>query len=293
MERSLPNLFFEAAYDLLNIDSLIHEYMNRKKFRGTYSPGKIFKFLVLTRLLNPDSKRASCQGKNGFYGLQTEFTLPDVYRALDVFADFEIELQRHLNEQIKATIGRDLSHAFFDVTNYYFEIDFPNGEEDIRQKGVSKEHRVDPIAAMGLFMDGNGLPVCMSIFPGNTSETFTLQPTMKDVKDSYGLGRLVVVADKGINSSKNIDMLVNAGDGYAFSQVLKGTKGQRYRDQLFDVENWIANTEGTYRYKLFNDANQESKTQSERGEGGGEFAKGVGKQAFERTDLGSTLNASF
>jgi hypothetical protein len=245
--------YLEAAYDLLDIDRFIQDQMSRKKFRGGYLPGEIFKFLVLTRLLNPDSKRASCQGKDSFYGMRTEFTLPDVYRALDVFAEIEVELQRYLNEKVKETIGRDLSHAFYDVTNYYYEIDFPEGEEDVRQRGVSKEHRVDPITAMGLFIDGNGLPVSMSIFPGNTSETLTLQPTMKDVKDSYGLGRLVVVADKGINSAKNIDVLVNAGDGYVFSQILKGTKGQRYHDHLFDAEGWIANAQETYRYKLYNE----------------------------------------
>ncbi|MFO8132795.1 MAG: hypothetical protein R6U10_02505, partial [Thermoplasmatota archaeon] len=77
-------------------------------------------------------------------------TLPDIYRSLDLFAGFEVELQRHLNERVKETIGRDLSHAFYDVTNYFFEIDFPNGEDDLRKKGVSKEHRTDPITAMGI-----------------------------------------------------------------------------------------------------------------------------------------------
>jgi len=99
-------------------------------------------------------------------------------------------------------MGRDLSYAFYDVTNYFFEIDFPSGENDLRKRGVSKEHRTDPIVAMGLFMDSNGLPVSMSMFPGNTSDSLTLQPTMNEIKASYGLGRLIVVADKGLNSSK-------------------------------------------------------------------------------------------
>lgn len=245
--------FLEAVYDMLGIDTFIKKYSAASKFRGIYRPSEIFKFLVLTRMLNPDSKRASCQLKDKFYGLQMDFTLQEVYRALDVFSDFEIELQRHLNERVKETIGRDLSHAFYDVTNYFFEIDFSNGEEDIRRRGVSKEHRVDPIVGMGLFMDSNGLPVSMSIFPGNTSESLTLQPTMKDVKESYGLGRLVVVADKGLNSSKNIDALVNTGDGFVFSQILRGKKGQRYHDKLFSIDGWIVNAIGSYRYKLFDE----------------------------------------
>jgi len=181
----------------------------------------------------------------------TDFTLPDIYRSLDLFAELEVELQRHLNERVKETIGRDLSHAFYDVTNYYFEIDFPDGEDDLRKRGVSKEHRTDPIVAMGLFIDTNGLPISMSIFPGNTSESLTLQPTMNEVKRSYGLGRLVVVADKGINTSKNIDTIVNNGDGFIFSQILKGKKGKRYHEKLFDQSGWISNESDTYKYKLF------------------------------------------
>jgi len=243
--------FLEAVYDMLEIDSFINDFEKSHRLRVEYSLGGIFKFLVLMRILKPDSKRASCQMKDGFYGMPTDFTLQDIYRSLDHFADFEVELQRHLNERVKEIIGRDLSHAFYDVTNYFFEIDFPDGEDDLRKKGVSKEHRTDPIAAMGLFMDSNGLPVNMSIFPGNTSDSLTLQPTMKDIKESYGLGRLVVVADKGLNSSKNIDVIVNNGDGFVFSQILKGKKGQRYNENLFDESGWTSNEAGTYRYKLF------------------------------------------
>jgi len=243
--------YLESVYDMLDIDFFVNSQTKSQKFRGEYSPAGIFKYLVIQRLLNPDSKRATCQLKNGFYGMQTEFTLQDAYRSLDIFADFEVELQRHLNEVVKEKIGRDLSHAFYDVTNYYFDIDFPDGEDDLRKRGVSKEHRVDPICAMGLFIDGNGMPVSMSVFPGNTSDTLTLQPTMKDVKESYNLDRLVVVADKGLNSSKNIDALVNAGDGFVFSQILKGKKGQRYNAELFETEGWITNKDKTYRHKIF------------------------------------------
>ena len=243
--------YLSSVYDMLSIDSFIGKYIKDNNIQVGYKPSEIFKYLVLSRILNPDSKRASCQMKNGLYEMTTDFTLQEVYRSLDVLSRFEIELQRHLNNRVKAKIGRDLTNAFYDVTNYYFEIDFPDGAEDLRKRGVSKEHRVDPISAMGLFMDSNGIPVSMSIFPGNTSESLTLQPTMRDVKASYGLGRLVVVADKGLNTSKNIDAIINNGDGFIFSQVLRGTKGQRYHEKLFNGSGWVVNKEGSYRYKLF------------------------------------------
>ena len=255
--------YVESVYNMLNIDKYIERHAEESDFRGEYSVSEILKFLVTLRILKPDSKRASFQIKNSFYGMSTEFNLQNVYRSLGNIASFEVGLQRHLNEIVKKTIGRDLSHAFYDVTNYYFEIDFPDGEDDLRKKGVSKEHRVDPIAAMGLFMDGNGLPVSMSIFPGNTSDSLTLQPTMKDIKKSYELGRLVVVADKGLNSSKNIDAIVNAGDGFVFSQILKGKKGQRYHEKLFSEDGWNSNASGTYRHKTFE---EEYKGKTEDGE---------------------------
>jgi hypothetical protein len=245
--------FLEATYNMLGIDGFINKHVKSSGFRGDYSPAEIFKFLVLARIMNPDSKRASFQLKNGYYGLPTDFTLKEVYKSLDVFAGFEIPIQRHLNERVKEKIGRDGANTFYDMTNYYFEIDFPDGEDDLRKRGVSKEHRVDPIAAMGLFMDTNGLPISMSIFPGNTSESITLQPSMKDIKESYGLGRLVMVADKGLNSSKNINALVNEGDGFVFSQILRGTKGQRYHKELFSPEDWVSNKDGSYRYKMLNE----------------------------------------
>lgn len=242
--------FLESIYNALEIDDFINKFKFRKP-KANYSLAEIFKFLVVLRILSPDSKRATFQLKNNYYGMNTSFDLENIYRALDNFAGFETEIQKHLNEKVKETIGRDLSHAFYDMTNYFFEIDFPASEEDFRQRGVSKEHRITPITSMGLFMDSNSLPVCMSIFPGNTSESTTLIPTMKDIKQSYGLGRLVIVADKGLNSSKNINAAVNAGDGYVFSQILKGKKGQRYHERLFDPNGWTVNKNTTYKFKLF------------------------------------------
>lgn len=243
--------FLESIYNDLEIDAFIARYEKEQKYRGEYSLGEIFKFLVLLRILSPDSKRATCQMKDGYYGFNTEFTLPGIYRALDHYADISVQLQHHINERIKKMIGRDLSYVFYDVTNYYFEIDFPDSDEGLRKRGVSKEHRVDPIVQMGLFIDSNGLPISMSLFPGNISDTLTLRPVMKEIKDSFGLGRLIVVADKGLNSSKNIDEITANGDGYVISQVLRGKKGQRYHTAIFDEDGYTVNQDGSYKYKLF------------------------------------------
>lgn len=243
--------FLEAVYQTLGIQDFIRSYVKTSGFRGSYSVDETFKYLVLLRLLSPDSKRASVQRQEAFYDWEPKLELPDVYRAMDQMAAFGVDLQRHLDEKVKAVIGRDLSYAFYDVTNYFFEIDFPDEDGELRKRGVSKEHRVDPIVQMGLFMDGNGLPVSMTLFPGNTSDTLTLQPAMVDVKKAYRLQRLIIVADKGLNSTKNIDYICHNGDGYVVSQILRGKKGQRYHAALFDEAGYIWNSDQTYKYKLF------------------------------------------
>ena len=91
----------------------------------------------------------------------------------------------------------------------------------------------------------------MSLFKGNTSDTKTLQPVMKEIKANYNLNRLIVVADKGLNSTSNINYIVNNNDGYVVSQILKGKKGNRYHEQLFEESNYTYNQNGTFKYKLF------------------------------------------
>ncbi len=245
--------YLESIYSLLDIGGFIETYTDEQKFRGGYCIDEIFKYLVLMRILSPCSKRASAQQQESFYGWELNLKLPEIYRALDHVAAFSDSLQEHLNGVVQKLVGRNLTYAFYDVTNYYFEIDFPDDPGQLRRRGVSKEHRVDPIVQMGLFLDSKGLPLAMSLFPGNTSDTLTLQPIMQKLKAAYGLGRLVVVADKGINSGSNIDYICQNGDGYVFSQVLRGTKGKRYRSHLEDESGYVWNQEGTSKYKLFNE----------------------------------------
>lgn len=243
--------YLEVVYDRLGIAEFIRNYAASSGFRGSYSLDEIFRLLVLLRILEPDSKRASTQRQGAFYGWGLQIELPNVYRALDHMAAFSVEMQQHLDERVKHLIGRDLKYAFYDVTNYFFEIDFPDEDGELRKNGVSKEHRVDPIVQMGLFIDQNGLPVSMSLFPGNTSDTLTLQPVMAEVKKAYQVQRLIVVADKGLNSAKNIDFVCQNGDGYVVSQILRGKKGKRYQGALFDEMGYVWNGDKTYKCKLF------------------------------------------
>ena len=255
--------FPEAAYRLLGIDSFLEHYQKSSGFRGKYSLNEVFRYLVMDRILYPASKREAASRLLNYYGLENEFDLPDIYRALDQFNEAFYDLQQFISENVKEKFGRDFQYSFYDVTNYYTEKDFADPDETYRnragdlvtgpalgQKGVSKEHQLTPIIQMGLFMDGNGIPVCMDVFRGNMGDSDTLKENLDGFKKEYGIRRTVVVADKGMNCSHNIDLLCSQGDGYVFSQILKGTKGKRYQRDLFSPEGWQEAKDGSYEWKL-------------------------------------------
>ena len=255
--------FPESVYHLLGIDTFFEQYQESSGFCGKYSLNEIFRYLVMDRILYPASKREAASRLLNYYGLNSEFDLPDIYRALDRFDLVFYDLQRFISQRVEEKFGRALSCCFYDVTNYYTEKDFADPDEKyldrsgnlvsgpaLGQKGVSKEHQLTPIIQMGLFMDGNGVPVCMDVFRGNMSDSDTLKENLDEFKKEYGIERTVVVADKGMNCSHNIDLLCSQGDGYVFSQILKGTKGKRYQEALFAPDGWQEAADGSYRWKL-------------------------------------------
>lgn len=87
-------------------------------------------------------------------------------------------------------------------------------------RGFCKEHRPNPIVQMGLLMDSEGLPVTYELFSGNTNDCETLMPLLQDVRQQYNIGRFIVVADKGLNTSNNTAMALAKGDGYIYAQSI-------------------------------------------------------------------------
>lgn len=175
--------FLSAIYDSLKLEV----FFSNVNFKGEYDLNSILKYFSVQRILNPSSKRHTTQTMRNFYGDKLDFELADVYRSLDKFSDLSTDIQKYINDRITKLIGRKFDYDFYDVTNYYCEVDCPDEGGGLRQRGVSKEHRTDPIIQFGLFMDENSLPVCMSIFPGNISDSLTFQPTMNKIKENYSM----------------------------------------------------------------------------------------------------------
>jgi transposase len=133
--------------------------------------------------------------------------------------------------------------VYYDVTNYYFEID---RQDELRRKGPSKEYRKDPIVQMGLLLDKAGLPITYKLFPGNTHDSQTLIPVLTEVKRKFGVKRIITVADKGLNSGDNIAYNMILGDGYIYSKSVRGA-GEEFKKWILDETDYRTVTD---KYKM-------------------------------------------
>ena len=243
------SFLLEGIYSQLKFSEF---FRKNRSSRAQYDLDAIFRFLLMRQVISPDSKRAEFMDIHHIYQADRSFAAEDIYRALDEINDLRIPLQQHINDRLSELMKRDMSYAYLDVTNFYQERDYPI-EGTLGQRGVSKEHRTEPIIQFSLLVDNNGMPFLSEVFPGNTSDTLTFKPMMETVQ-SRGMtsGRIICVADKGLNSRDNIDYLCNSGNGYLFSQIVRGTKGKKYQKIILACQDeFISNESGTYKYKLF------------------------------------------
>ena len=170
LRKNLGFSILSYFYHKLKINEF---FINRQRnLNIEYSLNNIFQMLVYSRVLNPSSKKYSFDTMDNYFW-DFNFGINDVYRALDFFNFYKNDLLLYIHEMVRMTYGRDTSNVYYDVTNYYFEIKEP---DDFRKKGVSKEHRPNPIIQMGLLMDNSGLPISYQLFEGNTNDSTTLMP---------------------------------------------------------------------------------------------------------------------
>ena len=238
----------KQIYNQLHIPEFIQKNRNSK---ATYDLNEILCYLTCMKLISPDSKRSTYMDIHHVFDAPDSFDLQDVYRSLGEICNLRTALQKHLQSEVHRIFPTDTSFMYLDITNTYFEKDFAT-EGTLPQKGVSKDHKTEPIVQQGLLLDSNGIPLFHECFPGNTSDSLMLQPMVEKVKSQQMVkGRTIVVADKGLNSILNIDYLCNQGDGYLFSQVLKGKKGTRFHERLFNDSLYTSNKDGTYKWQIF------------------------------------------
>jgi len=225
----------------------------RWKTRGRrmqYNAEKVFRLLVLSRVLFPGSKKETYENRDRYFEKMEGFSLDDVYKVLDLIEENQEALQNWIYRHSETICERDLSVTYFDCTNYYFDIAHPdrdtldengrpvdaNGNSvpaKYRKRGPEKNHRPDPIVEMGLLTDKNGIPLAYDLFPGNESEKLHMRPVINRIKNDYSDSRIIFVADRGLNTSDNIYYLNgdnkgedNQRDGYVYGQSVRGADAE-------------------------------------------------------------------
>jgi hypothetical protein len=255
-ENTLKNVGYgilKRIYLALELDKFWKWKARGRQFQ--YNPDQIFRLLVFSRILYPNSKKATYDHSDIFFEKFESFSLDAVYDALDFFAENQEALQKWIFDHSKNVCQRDLSVSYFDCTNYYFDIGRPDidilDEEGnpvdshgnpispkYRKRGPEKNRRPDPIVEMGLLMDKNAIPLAYDLFPGNESEKVHMRPLVNRVKEEFSDTRIIFVADRGLNTSDNIYYLNgdnkgdhNQRDGYVYGQSIRGA------DQAFKA--WV------------------------------------------------------
>ena len=226
-------LFLEKIYNALNIKNICEDIQNKYQFH--FDLNEILSYLVYARIIYPSSKLETFKQCQNFIE-QPNFKLHDEYRALSYIADNMDYIQKELFNNSKNVIDRNSRVIYYDCTNYFFEID---NEDDIRKYGINKQHQPKPQVGMGLFMDGDGLPLSCNIYPGNMNEQKTLIPEEDKIVNNFKLDntKIILCTDAGLASDEIKKFNIKDNRGFVITQSLKKLK-ESYKEKIFDKTDW-------------------------------------------------------
>lgn len=225
-------LFLQDIYYKLKLDKICNKITEQHQFK--FDLNDILSKLIYSRILFPASKLKTLELSKRFLE-QPNFEYQHIERALPVICEnmdfIQSELYKNSNDYMK----RNNKILYYDCTNYYFEIEEESG---LRQYGKSKENRPNPIVQMGLFMDGNGIPLAFDITPGNTNEQKTLQPLEEKIIKDFEFSEFVVCTDAGLASKANRKFNNKNNRKFVTTQSIKKLKSHLKNEALDLTKGW-------------------------------------------------------
>ena len=240
-------LFLEQIYYALGLDKICKDISKKYKFQ--YDLDSILSRLIYGRIIFPASKLATNDLAKKFIE-QPNFELQHIYRALEIISKESDFIQSQLYQNSLNLSKRNTSILYYDCTNYFFESEQENG---LRQYGPSKEHRPNPIIQMGLFMDGDGIPLAFNISSGNTNEQITLSPLEEKILKDFNLSKFIVCTDAGLASIANRKFNDKNDRAFITTQSIKKLK-KYLMDWALDNDGWhLPNDRKTYNISKLED----------------------------------------
>lgn len=245
-------LFLKDIYYSLKLDQIVKSIT--KKYKFEFDLNEVLSNLVFSRIIYPSSKLKTYELSQKF--IETpKYNLENLYRGLTYLNNDLDYIQKELYNNSKSVVDRNTRIMYFDCTNYYFDI---NEETDIQKYGHGKDGKAKPLVGMGLFMDGNGLPIAMNIFPGNDNETKHLIPLQEDITKDYNLEnkKTIICTDAAMCTDEIKKFNIKDGRAFVITQSIKKLK-EIYKEEVFNDDNWRIVGDLTKTYKLSNILNNE------------------------------------
>ena len=234
-------LFLQDIYYKLGINNICNLISDKYKFK--FDLNEILAKLIYSRILFPASKLKTLELSKKFLE-QPNFDYQHIERALPVICKEMDFIQSELYKNSCQYMERNNKVLFYDCTNYYFEIEEESG---LRQYGKSKENRPNPIVQMGMFMDGNGIPLAFDITSGNTNEQITLKPLEEKIINDFNTSEFVVCTDAGLASMANRKFNNTNYRKFITTQSIKKLKAHLKAEALDLTKGWhLANETKTY-----------------------------------------------
>ena len=229
-------LFLEKIYYALNLNKICEDISDKYSFK--YDLNNILSRLLYGRIIFPSSKLATYNLSKKFIE-QPNFELQHIYRALEVIAKENEFIQAELYKNSLKKIKRNTGVLYYDCTNFFFELE---QEDGLKQYGPSKENKNTPIVQMGLFMDGDGIPLAFNITPGNTNEQTTLTPTEQKILDDFKLSKFIVCTDAGLASTANRKFNDKEDRAFITTQSIKKLK-KHLKEWALSPTGWNLNND--------------------------------------------------
>lgn len=225
-------LFLEKLYNMLKINEICNEI--EKKYKFQFDLNEIMSYLIFARIIYPSSKLETFKQCKSFIK-PPKFELHDEYRTLSYISENMDFIQKELFNNSKKIIKRNSKVIYYDCTNYFFY----TNENNFKRFGISKQHQSLPLVGMGLFMDGDGLPLSCNIYPGNMNEQKTLIPEESKIIKDFKLDdtKIVLCTDAGLASDEIKNYNVKDNRGFVITQSLKKLK-ELIKNEVFDKNNW-------------------------------------------------------
>ena len=279
-ERSLPNIeelerynygfvVYRKLWERFNLDEILDKLVENREI--SYDFKSVVFSMVVDRLLKPKSKLALFNNKEDYFNINDDLDINHLYRSLDILADNKIAIEEALFYRNKNLFNISTDIVFYDVTTFYYE---SKEENELKKFGYSKDGKFGDVqVVMGLMIDKNGLPIGYELFSGNTFDGKTMVKVLDNLKRKFNLDKVVIVADRGLNSKINLKYIKDAGYDYLMAVSIKSMP-QNMQKVILDksmYRNILANEDsqdGLYAYNHFGYYNEVTYKEEEVNENG-------------------------